>query len=365
MIKGHLITCLDLDAVKEFDLNRYIGLGPFYPSSNSTDRKVGARLRILWDVIADLKRIRTGDICFLHAEGLIFGPYIFSSTFRESQEMPPILRSSNLTYRNWKDHKSEFDAINMEDYGYVASINKPSECNTTGSDLMKMFLHQSLGIFNGIPPRFMYGDTKKIVKPLLYHEIGQLLSMLDFNNNWDLLPGNLYPVNSLNEISLNLSSYSGHLYSEKILEAWFTENMSAEGSQYQQIIDIIGNFNYYSNSIYTYYTNFLDIIAYNISEDYVINRCEDCNSVKRDFANEIKVIELKRDSVSNVSSVVNQIMGYLKWANTVLNENTSVVGYIVANGFNSDYKNYTQNNSNIHFVQYSLDNGALNLQEMR
>ena len=119
----------------------------------------------------------------------------------------------------------------------------------------------------------------------------------------------------------------------------------------RRIVDELGPFSYYAQIVFfLYYTNFLDIIAYNIPEDYVIHHCESCNSVERDFANEIRVIELKRDYIPDVALVVNQIAGYMKWANTVLNENASVTGFIVANGFNSDYKYFAQSSNNIHFV---------------
>jgi hypothetical protein len=254
MRKGHLITCLNLGEVKNFDQNRYIGVGPFYPDSSNTDRKVGARLRILWDVIADLKRVRPGDICFLHAEGKIFGPYLFTSTFKESRQMPNILRSANITHDFWIKNKAQFSKISMDEYGYVASIAKPKGCDANGSNLMELFLKQSQGIFNGIPPRFIYGDTKKIVKPLLYHEISQLLEIVEFTGNWTLLPSNNYDTNGLSDIMLDLTDYGGHLYCEKLLEAWFMENMYT-GSSYHKIIkQIFGNYDYYANSIYTYYT---------------------------------------------------------------------------------------------------------------
>ncbi len=162
MRKGHLINCIDRGKVKAFDENGYVGVGPFYPASNATNKQIGARLRIMWDVVADLKRAGPGDVCFLHSEGQIFGPYVFTSTFKESASMSPILQSLNITYDYWVANKSMFDEISMDDeYGYVASIQKPLGCNDSGIDLMDLFLNQSRGVFNGVPPRFMYGDTKK------------------------------------------------------------------------------------------------------------------------------------------------------------------------------------------------------------
>lgn len=360
MRKGHLITCLNLSEIRRFENTGYVGLGPFYAQSASSDRIIGARLRILWDVIADLKRVQPNDICFLHSEGQIFGPYIFTSTFRESRDLPEILCSSNLTYPNWTANKQEFSDLVIEEYGYVASISKAVGCNSDGANLMNLFLNQSKGIFNGIPPRFMYGDTKKIVKPLLAHEIAQLLSIVQFNGDWQYASRTDYSTNDLAEISLDLSDHDGHLYCEKLLEGWFMENMSGSASQYENLVSLVGNFDYYANSIYTYYTNFLDVIAYNIQDDYELKTCTSCNNVIRDFANDIRVIELKRDTVRDVSDVLNQIKNYMKWAKAVLNPNTQVSGYVVAAGFNR----VPANEDNISFLEYTVNDHGLTLAEV-
>jgi hypothetical protein len=366
-MKGHLITCLDIGEVRRFEAQRFVGLGPFPPESGSSRRKINARVRIIWDVIADLKRVQPNDICFLHTEGLIFGPYIFRSVFYESRNLPPILSSSNLNMEYWWNNPDEFENVSIEEYGYVASIDKPEGCNSVGADLMGLFLRQSLGVFNGIPPRFMYGDTKKIVKPLLYHEIPQMLEMVNFNGNWTVSPGPTYLVDNLNPISLDLNDYGGHLFCEKILEAWLMENMSPTGRQYRELVDLIGNFEYYGNSIYTYYTNFLDAIAYNLPESNTIRRCQRCNNILRDFATAIRVIELKRDRLADGLRTLEQVSGYMEWAIRVLNPRSRTTGYVIASDFDREYRNFVRSNTrnDIRLLKYVLENGALHLQPFR
>lgn len=364
MIKGHLINCINMDEVNAFDQNGYVGVGPFYPASTATDRQIGARLRIMWDVIADLKRARPGDICFLHSEGQIFGPYKLTSTFKESASMPPVLQSSNITYEYWIKNKSQFDGISMDEYGYVASIQKPRGCNDGGIDLMDLFLNQSRGVFNGIPPRFMYGDTKKIVKPLLYHELIQLIEMVQFNGDWTPINITPYQTSQLSDISLDLSDYGNRLYCEKLLEAWFMESMYSSTSAFNEIQSIIGNFDYYANCTYTYYTNFLDVFAYNIDSNYNLSSCEQCNNINRDFAENIKIIELKRDYIPNPSWVVNQVEAYMKWAQAVLNPNASVSGYIVTAGYGRNLQSVKNSNPHITFIKYNISGAGLNLEEV-
>jgi hypothetical protein len=363
-VKGHLVTCLNREELQKFETQGYVGVGPFYPDSNASERQVNARLRILWDVIADLKRVQPGDVCFLHTEGNIFGPYIFKMGFRESRTLPQILRSQNLTMQQWWEKRNEFNNINMSEYGYVASIDRPSGCNSNGSGLMNLFLRQSLGIFNGVPPRFMYGDTKKIVKPLLFHEIAQLLEIVEFNGDWTISQNSAYPLDTLDSIILDLSDYGGHLFCEKLLEAWFMENMS-HSDQRKEVINAIGNFSFYANSIYTYYTNFLDVIAYDVPAGNILNRCEKCGNIIRHFAENIRIIELKRDRLSDNLDTIQQIRDYMKWAKEVLNPFAKVAGYIVAAGFSKDYDKFIKNNTkdDLYLLQYKIFNGTLRLQE--
>ncbi len=160
---------------------------------------------------------------------------------------------------------------------------------------------------------------KKIVKPLLYHELIQLIEMVRFNGDWSPVPATPYQISQLSDISLDLADYGNRLYCEKLLEAWFMENMYSGSSEYGQIQSVIGDYDYYSNCTYTYYTNFLDVLAYDLDNNYNLSNCERCNNINRDFAKNVKIIEIKRDYISDPSRVVDQVEAYIKWAQTVLN----------------------------------------------
>jgi len=120
----------------------------------------------------------------------------------------------------------------------------------------------------------------------------------------------------------------------------------------------------WGNSIYTYYTNFLDVIVYSIYEGYLIKTCTHCNSVIRDFADKIKVIELKRDYIGDSSWAVDQIDAYIKWAHLVLNPKANVEGYIVAAGFGNNYTKIKKTKPYISFIQYSIGKNSLTLTKL-
>jgi hypothetical protein len=348
--------------------NGYVGLGPFYPKLKEgaleiSKSQISAKLRIVWDIIADLKRVKVGDLCFLHSENLIYGPFIFKSIFYESNDLPELLRSSSLLNQIWFDNRNDFSELEFDEYGYVAAIDQPTNCNLVGTDIMELFLRQASGSFNGIPPRFMYGDTKKIVKPILNHEIPQLLEILGYSDNFQIEIPSAYPILGLNNIDLNLNNYNGALNYEKILEAWFMRELTLGNNN--NIVEIFGNCNYYANSIFTYYTNVLDVILYNVVDNYTLKFCEHCNNIIHDSANNIRIIELKRDFINDGLNVITQIKGYMKWAKRILSHNTDINGYIVAKGFSHDYIDFVIDNpmANIKLVQYDItDTGILLIQ---
>lgn len=362
-MNSHLINCISMNELERFVQCGYVGVGPFYPSPNMTNRQVSKRLQILWDVIADLKRVRPGDVLFLHSEGIIVGPFIFETTFLESAQLPPILQSHNLSPDQWLSSLSEFSQIQMEEYGYVAAIVEPSDSVHNRANLMEIFLRQSMGTFNAIPPRFMYGDTKKIVKPLLRHELLQLLDILNHSTSLEVSQSSNYSTSGLREIELDLHNYGGHLFCEKILEAWFMENMHPSSNNYEMVSSILGEFNAFSNSIYTYYTNFLDVFAYHESTTSNITYCNSCNSMIKNIISDMKIVELKRDWISDYNSILGQVQSYLRWACSVLNPNANATAFIVAAGFSQEFIREAANQQ-VFLLRYVFTGNGIELQRV-
>jgi hypothetical protein len=363
-VKAHLVNCLSMLELERFINEGYVGLGPFPPKPGTTTRRqVSSRIRITWDVIADLKRVRPGDMLFLHSEGYLLGPLIFESTFYESENMPSIMRSTNMTVGLWFSQLSSFNTLNFDDYGYVASIAKPMGYTGIRVDIMELFLRQSIGTFNGVPPRFQYGDTRKIVKPLLPHDSVQLLELVQFTGNWSVKSSSNFDTTNLEEIILDLRDYGGHLFAEKILEAWFMENMHPNAPGYKMVCSILGEFNFYANSIYTYYTNFLDVFACNSRKAIELSYCPNCHAMLKDLITKIKIIELKRDTIDNYNSIQRQIRSYQRWAHSVLNPNAEIEGFIVAAGFTTHFRDEAQKN-NLQLIQYYFDGGTIKVRKI-
>ena len=113
-MNGHIITCQNFAEYERFLEQGFAGVKPIPVKIDSqlTNRKLASKIRTNWDVIADLKRVKAGDHVFLHTEKNIYGPYVTTTTFLESPEMPDCFKSQNLNIGYWLEN---YD-IN-EDYG--------------------------------------------------------------------------------------------------------------------------------------------------------------------------------------------------------------------------------------------------------
>lgn len=343
MAKGHLITCVSKTAYNEFIECGYVALGPFPPKTPTSDSGLRAGLRINWDVIADLKRVEEGDYCFLHArrDQTLYGPFRLGSYFFEMANLPTFLRSANLTFDVWSQARDRLTNITYNDYSYRAVLRKPANIGIRSAPLMEIFLRQALGKVNSIPPRFQYGDTKKVVKPLLHYEIRELCSILgvslDEVGEWkDCRPGVEEEIKAGRPIRLDLELEGGEIAFEKVLEAWVMNEMRSAQASQSQLLNLIGEFDYFGNAIYTYYTNFLDVIAYT-AVDETPRRCEHCGSATRNLCEDARILELKKGYLSGEPKEISQLRTYMDWCREILGENAHPEGYLVAASYSEPY----------------------------
>ncbi len=181
-----------------------------------------------------------------------------------------------------------------------------------------------------IPERWKYGDMAKTVRPILGNEIDNLRELLIRNNLGKFLNNTINPknLNGFNEIRLLLTSSTGELYTEKILEAWLLENLTNNGNNvtsYQEVTKLFGNLNIFGNTIQAFYLDFIDIFGY----------IKDKNGYEYGF----KVIELKKGEPNTYPQTIIQLTKYMDWITTELagGDALKVEGIIVANNFGDDY----------------------------
>ena len=103
-MKAHIITCDSRERLQEFVDNGYAGVRPIPPKTLSK-RGLSRKLSTNWDVIADLKRVKAGDLIFLHVEKGLYGLFRATSCFKEERDMPDVYKSKNLNLDYWTKNR--------------------------------------------------------------------------------------------------------------------------------------------------------------------------------------------------------------------------------------------------------------------
>ena len=111
---------------------------------------------------------------------------------------------------------------------------------------------------------------------------------------------------------------------------------------------------HFANSVFTYYTNFLDVLLYNEASDSVEEFCPHCRKYSSRNKVDIRVIELKKGRAD--CNTLGQLKEYQDWAiKTLADGDTSKVkAIVIANTFSSDAEAQTE----IECVKYLLTDSS-------
>ncbi len=367
--RGHIINCEGMYAFNQFLEEGYVGVSPINPRRFTSGGRSWA-VRTNWDIIADLKRVKPGDLIFLHvtaeSEGEIKGVFEATSHFMESPETPEIYKSANLRYYPpepcWRDCPEE--EFGKPDYFWQAGIKElEGYYFKDGFNSTEVFRLAKEGRIWTVPVRWKYADMAKTVRPLLGSEAKELKKLLVRNNLGEPLETSISPKNLSNfsEIRLLLTPYNGQLYDEKILEAWILDNLTQNGNnktEYNMVTDIFGKLNVFGNTIQAFYLDFMDIFGY----------IED----KEEFKYGFKVAELKKGEPEEFPLTIKQLTKYMDWVTTELagGDAFKVEGIIIAKDFSQEYIDYIQQRNSIEYgnkinlVKYDLSDGKITLEKV-
>ena len=76
----HLINCDSIDILTSFIDNKEIGIRmPLFKENKVTTKYISSQVRMCWDILADVARIKRGDYIYLHSSGEIIGTFIVTN----------------------------------------------------------------------------------------------------------------------------------------------------------------------------------------------------------------------------------------------------------------------------------------------
>jgi hypothetical protein len=287
-------------------------------------------------MFADMKTVRVGDIVFVHAGQKIYGAFKAATEFCESPETPQNFLSKNTYYNpdptrpdsGWRDNVTE-----VVDVGYCRRLaithyvdrHRRNMCFERGIDSNEVFELKSKGNLWSIPERWLYGDTKRTVRPLMESEAFELLKILDRENADNPNRLNVTPAHLEDYIPIEFILNPRIVTNEKIIEGWLLEHIG----RHRDLDAALGPLTSFGNNMPAGYLKFMDIFGYQ----------ELATGVRK-----YKVVEIKKESCVFPNDI-NQLLGYTDWAvqNIAGGDYKLVEGILVAKDFDAECKGFVEN----------------------
>ncbi len=357
----HIISVDDKSTFLQFLSEGYIGVR--LPQKYYRDikegalsvKKLNALLATIYDIFADLKRVKVDDEIFIHVKGeqKIFGVFRASSIFLESPDIPEEYRSNNLLKEKLVNKK--LSPLSKSDFLWQISIKSDESLYfDEGFDANEVFKLKDLckGIWT-IPERWKYEDKEKTVRPLLPDEGEKLIELLRKNNPKGPSNSSVFPKNMSNfkKIELPLAPINGIVRDEKLMEAWIMANAikPEDLKAHENIKNIFGDFSFIGNTIRSFYIKFMDVFGY----------------MEKNNCRTYKIIELKTKEAS--LEHIRQLVKYVTWIAEFLcgNDLNKVYGFLCAKEFPNTVLNFLNEHRlmNLELVRYAPSDKRLIFQK--
>ena len=220
-IHYHLINCDSIDILKSFIEHREIGIRmpPF--KSHITKENIHSQVRMCWDILADVARIKMGDRVFLHSEGQIIGTFIVTNNPYTTKDF-----IQNATKNYWNEN---FDYVKeiINSGEYIIKIPIEIKIDYEFLPMEIIFDYIAKNYITSLPIRLRYEDKNKTIKGLIKKDFIFL----------DKIFKNFYPFATYNFIDLNqiycrtsnlIFDLTEDLY-EKNLEAFIVNLLRSRG----------------------------------------------------------------------------------------------------------------------------------------
>jgi len=333
-MNAHIINCDEGEFFSSFLLNGYLGvklvIGSVAPQALSRT------CRTSYNMYADMKTMRAGDIIFVHAAQKIYGAFKAATEFCENPRKPQRFLSPNIHYNpdpgkpnsGWRGNITE-----LADIGYYRRMaithftdqQGRNLCFEKGIDSNEIFELKAKKSIWSVPERWLYGDTKRTVRPLMENEAFELLKILDRENADNCKKLTVRPAKLTNYKPIKFVLNPNIVVNEKIIEGWILENIR----RHSDLDNALGSLTSFGNNMPAGYLKFMDIFGY-----------QELSTGIRKY----KVIEIKKDDCVFPDDI-NQVLGYTDWVveNIAGGDRKVVESIIVAKDFNNNCISFVNN----------------------
>jgi len=218
----HLINCDSIDILTSFIDNKEIGIRmPLFKENKITTKYISSQVRMCWDILADVARVKRGDYIYLHSSGEIIGTFIVTNA---PYTLHYFIQTVNKRY--WIEHFDEIkNIVNKGEYVIKIPIEKVSNYDFLPMNII--FDQIAKNNISSLPFRLRYEDKNKTIKGLLKKDF--LFVDKIFRNFYPFANNYFVDLNQIYIKKTNLNFNLEHDLYEKNLEAFLVNKLRNEG----------------------------------------------------------------------------------------------------------------------------------------
>ncbi len=182
----HIITCDSYEVMTNFINSGLVGIRPVLTKSQNLQRQIADTVRMNWDILADIARVKKGDYVLLHTGGIIAGIFEVIEDPLVDQNLSHLFDGPNINTGNWENNWNIVTSKIMSDNPVVwfIPIKPHDELYFKEISMDVIFDCIAKGKLTSLPQRLRYEDKNKTVKGLTSRDFEVILELFyNYSNN--------------------------------------------------------------------------------------------------------------------------------------------------------------------------------------
>jgi len=208
----HIITCDDENVLNNFVNMGRVGIRPVITNS------INSTVRMNWDILADIARVKEGDYVLLHAKGIIQGVFEVVSNPIIEQRFVQYFDGPNIDTGTWKSNWNAIqNTIRQNQYIWWIPLQPLDDLFFEKMDMDVIFRRIAEGKITSLPQRLRYEDKNKTVKGVTKTDFEKIVDLF-YNYSSCITPPNQTSFSLQNPQPIDFNYLTNDEY-EKNLEA--------------------------------------------------------------------------------------------------------------------------------------------------
>lgn len=295
----HIITCDNKDTLEQFISQGAVGIRPVISDS------IHGSVRMNWDIMADLARVKKGDYIFLHTTGIIKG--VFEVIDNPLVDDKNFFDGPTLSKNTWEQNIDVIkQTISKNPFQWSIPIVPLKEYYFKEISMDIIFNSIAKGTITSLPQRLRYEDKNKTIKGITKRDFDIVLGLF---RNYGEIEITIQNSQIKSASYINFDYLTDDEY-EKNLEAVVVHKIRSGTFSIRDI-----NFSHYQvlNTVPLGYLKMADLLTWSERESIVINPW---------------IWELKRDRLSydGLKEEIKKLAVRASFINSLLNNGYKITG---------------------------------------